>query len=270
MKKKLGLALGAGGAKGVAHIGALQALNDNGIYPDIITGCSAGSVVGACYAYGMTPKSIYAECLKLNKSDFVDPSINVLKHKSILKSDKIRVLLEKYLKGALIEDLEKPFCCVAADLKTGKLHEFTSGDVVTAVKASCAIPIFYSPVEIQGMVLVDGGLIERTPVNAAKKLGADVTVAIDVNCDACLSGEITNIVSVALRAIDIMEHRIKNGGGKKADVTIRPDLKTIDQFKVERLDHIYKQGYRSIIDNLDKIERAIADSKQQTANSPRS
>jgi len=255
--KKLGLVLGAGGAKGVAHVGVLQALEDSGIKPSVVTGCSAGSVVAACYAIGMKPKEIYAECAKLTMNDFADPSINVMKNRSVFKSQKIQTLLEKHLKDSLIEDLPMPFACTAADLNTGKLHEFISGRLTTAVRASCAIPVIFSPVEQDGMLLVDGGLLERTPVRSAIKLGAEVTVAVDVNCEANFSEPVKGIVSLALRSIDVMEHRAKPAG-KRADITVRPCLTEINQFRVEKVDYIYKQGYKSIIDEIDKIKELLA------------
>ena len=257
MKKRFGLALGAGGAKGVAHIGALQALEDNKLKPDIITGCSAGSVVAACYAYGMKPKSIFAECKKLTKTDFVDLNLNVLKGKSVLKSVKFKNIIEKYLGGVLIEQLKLPFACIAADLNTGRLFEFTAGDVTTAIRASCAIPVIFAPVEKDGMLLVDGGILSRTPVKTAKKLGAEVTVAIDVNNKAYYSSTVKNVFEIALRAVDIMEHRSKSCGSARADLTLRPDLKIVDQLAVEKQEYIYKQGYKSIIDNLDKIKSLV-------------
>ena len=258
MRKRFGLALGAGGAKGVAHIGALQALSDNGITPDVITGCSAGSVIAACYAHGMSPKKIFTECRKLNKSDFADFNLNPLKSKSILKSVKFKNLLERYLKDVLIEQLDIPFACIAADLNTGRLHEFTAGNVVTALRASCAIPVIFAPVETDGKLLVDGGLISRTPVRAAKNLGAEVIVAVDVNNQANYSLPVNNIFDLAIRSIDFMEHRTKSCGTARADITVRPDLKDVDQLAVEKQEYIYKQGYKAIIDKIDRIKSLVS------------
>ena len=146
----------------------------------------------------------------------------------------------------------------ATDLNTGKSYEFTAGDVVTAIRASCAIPVLFAPVEADGMLLVDGGLVSRIPVKSAKNLGADVTVAIDVNNKAYYSSPVKNVFELALRAVDIMEHRSKSCGSARADITIRPDLNTVDQLAVKQQEYIYKQGYMSIIDNLDKIKALVS------------
>ena len=258
--KKLGLVLGSGGAKGVAHVGALQALEDNGIKPDVITGCSAGSIVGACYAYGMTPKKIYSELKKLKNEDIVDVSLNFMRNRSVLKSAKVKTLLENYLADTLIEELPIPYGCIATDLNTGRIHEFTSGSLVTACRASSAIPVAFSPIELDGMLLVDGGISARLPIKTCRKLGADVILAVDVDNDTNYSPQIKGMITVALRSIDIMAHTLEaDGQKKKTDIVLKPDLSVINQYKLEKVKYIYDKGYNCVIENIDKIKAMLSD-----------
>lgn len=255
---KLGIAFGSGGAKGIAHLGVWQALNENGIKADVVTGCSAGSVVAACYAMQKTPQWVFDQAKKLKQSDFADLSFNPFKNRAVFKAEKMRAVFEKYFKGVVIEKLKTPFAAVAADLISGKLYEFTQGDVFTAVLASCSIPIAFPPVEHEKMLLTDGGILVRTPVKTAKKLGADKIIAIDVNAAIASDYAVKGVLSIALRCVDVMDHRTaRSGTDAAADVVIRPKLADADQYKVERLGEIFERGYTSAIKAMDKIKRLL-------------
>lgn len=161
MSKTLGLALGAGGARGVAHAGFLQALEEEGIRPDYITGCSMGSVVGGCYASGMPVNEMKEALLSLKIRDIFDLSPLVIFQMSLLGSRKMRELLEANLRKKNIEDFPVPFKCVATDLISGKLHVFDKGSAALAIQASSTIPSVFRPVPFEDKLFVDGSCLCR-------------------------------------------------------------------------------------------------------------
>ncbi len=256
-KKKLGLVLGAGGALGVAHIGFLQAMEENGIFPDVITGCSIGSVVGAIYLTGKTPKQMYKLAKALKKNDLIDFSLNFYRNKAVLKTNKMVALLKHYFGDKNIEDLEKPFACIATDLKSGKPHVFTSGNLLTAVRASSTIPTIFSPVEFEDKLLVDGALLIKTPVKAAKDLGADVTVAVDLLAHIPDFSQANSIIDVALRSIDIMQLNGKKLSSNKPDLMLKPNVCHFSQFRIENQEKLYEIGYNLGIENIEKIKNLL-------------
>lgn len=176
---KLGIALGGGGAKGFAHIGVLEAFKEAGVKFDVVTGVSIGSMVGAAYASG-TLEDLKKEALSIGLSDLprlMSPSFPL----SGLFSGKNAIeMLEDIVGYELIEELPIKFGTVSANLEKGELVESTSGKISTAVRASIAIPGLFQPVVHEDKVLVDGGTVEPVPVALAKKLGADLVVAVDL------------------------------------------------------------------------------------------
>ena len=257
MGNKLGLAFGSGGAKGIAHVGVWQALEELGLKADVVTGCSSGAVIAAAYAAGMNFETVKKIVLSLERSDIVDFDVNVIKRKAFVKSIKMTELIEKYFGGMKISDMKLPFATIATDLISGEIYEFTEGSVVTAVKASCSIPVIFPPVEHEGRLLVDGGLLFRTPVFAARKLGADKVVAVDVCNDKSpfLSG---NIIEIALRSIEIMDCRPDRAASHdKPDVLLCPDLKKSSPFRLENKEYIFNQGYDCCKAHADEIRAAL-------------
>lgn len=262
MSKTLGLALGSGGSRGIAHIGILVALEEAGIKPDFITGCSMGAVVGGCYAAGLSAHEIRDIALRLKPRDIVDIGPSLLARMSLLRSKKVEELLAEYLGDTLIEDMSVGFKCVATDLISGKLHVFESGKAALAVQASCAIPGVFRPVEIDDMLLVDGGCLCRVPVKTVKDMGADVVVAVDVLSNVSQPIEkVGNILSLLLRVFDIMDanqtdmrSRIE---GDIADVVIKPVIDSVSQYAIKDLDKIYEVGYNLGKQYVDQIRTLI-------------
>ena len=150
MKKTLGLALGAGGARGIAHIGFLKALEEEGIRPDYITGSSMGSIVGACCAKGLSADKMKEIIEELTAFDIVDLGFSSLGRLGLMRWTKVRKMMAGILEDCDFSDLEIPFGCVAVDLRTGKLCEFRTGKVVDAILASSSMPTVFRPVELGG------------------------------------------------------------------------------------------------------------------------
>lgn len=264
MSKTLGLALGSGGARGVAHIGILVALEEAGIKPDYITGCSMGSVVGGCYAAGISPTQIRDIVLGLKPRDILDLSIGVVNRMAILRTKKMQDLLLSYLGDVSIEDLKIPFKCVATDLYAGRVHVFDKGSAAQAIQASSTIPGVFRPVEIDNMFLVDGGILCRIPIKLCKDMGADVVVAVDALENTFRPVEkIGNILDLLLRVFDIMDARQtamrRMIEGNIADVMLKPVLEGTSQYVIKDLEATYAEGYELGKANVQKIKSLLED-----------
>lgn len=255
--KKLAFALGSGGSRGVAHIGFLQAMQENGIKPDLITGSSMGAVVGSCYAAGISVEEMKEIVFELKALDILDISGNILKNQALFKSKKMRAKLGEHLGKKTFEELQIPFGCVAVDLVTGKTAEFTEKHVVAdCVQASSSIPGVFRPVKIDSMTLVDGGVRNRLPIKLARKMGADVVVAVDVLGELRISDKPLNLITVVLRTVDIYDSQITEMKLKKCkpDLLIRPDMGDMSQYKVKNFDIAFDAGYKAGLENADKIK----------------
>lgn len=262
MSKTLGLALGSGGARGIAHIGFLQALEENGIKPDYISGCSMGAVVGGCYAAGMDIIKIKEVALGLKMRDIVDLSPALITKMSILRSKKLKAMLSQYLGEIKIEDMKIPFKCVATELHSGKVHVFESGSAVTAIQASSTIPSVFRPVKADDKMFVDGGCLCRVPVQVVKEMGADVVVAVDVLKNTSEPVEkLPNIIMMLLRVFDIMDANqnglLKKTQKKNYDLWIEPEMKGMSQYIIKDLDRAYAEGYEAGKDNINKIKKLL-------------
>ena len=262
--KKLGFALGAGGSRGVAHIGFLQAMEDSGIKPDFISGSSMGSVIGSCYAMGMTPAEMKSTVFEIKKGDLLDLAVNPMKNQAIFKSKKMRSMLEKYLADKTFEDLKIPFCCVAVDLYSGKGVTLDGKrSVLESVVASSTIPGVFKPVHTEdGLLLVDGALRNRLPVKEVKKMGAEVIVGVDVIGELrCNKHRSFSLASVLFRTIDIYDDNAAKYKLKrhKPDVLICPDMGDISQYKFNHYQECYDAGYISGLKNAEHIKELLQD-----------
>lgn len=263
MKRKLGLALSAGGARGIAHIGFLQALDEEGIRPDYVSGSSMGSVVGACYCKGMTPSAMLDIVRELRPSDIVNLGISPITKLGLMKWTKVRKMMSGFLENSTFAELDIPFCCVAVDLKSAKLITFKEGEVVDAVLASSSMPTVFRPVEKDGMLLIDGGVLCRVPFREVKKMGAEVVVAVDVLGKCAPVEKVSNVVSLIMRTYDIMDAQRtdlqKKRYGRTADLWLEPDMGDISQYRIKFDQEVYDAGYRCGKENAKEIRRLIGD-----------
>ena len=257
--KKLGLVLGSGGARGIAHVGFLQALDENGIVPYCISGCSMGSVVGGLYAKGMTPAEMLEVVKKLKPNDIIDLSLGGFSGKAILKTEKMRKLLNKLFGKVTFDELKTPFMCNAFDIKEGKTVWFDSGEVAPCVRASSSIPIVFKPVKMGGMILIDGGVQTRMPLYAVEKMGAEVIVGIDVLGALRKDYKDKNIITQTLRIIDAVDWAMTSENYKKGgyDLLLMPALGDMSQYVVKDLLFAYEKGYELGTENVDKIKELI-------------
>lgn len=221
---KIALVLGGGAARGFAHVGVIKVLEAQGIYPDIIVGTSAGSVVGALYAGGNSGFALQKMAIDMDESAISDWSLPFLtKSTGIIKGEGLQNYINKALQNAPIEKLKKTFGAVATDLDTGLPILFTRGNTGMAVRASSAVPSIFQPVKIGTHTYVDGGLTSPVPVKFARDLGADFVIAVDISARPDVQANIGSL-DILLQTFTIMGQRINHYELKSADVLIQPSL----------------------------------------------
>jgi NTE family protein len=220
---RIGLALGGGAARGFAHIGVIKALEAHGIHPDLVAGTSAGAVVAALYASGMSGLQMNRAALKLDEASISDWAMP-FRSRGLIKGVALENYLNTTLSGRKIEQLKIPLGVVATDLRTGEPILFQRGNTGQAVRASCSIPSLFEPVVIGDHEYVDGGLVSPVPAAFAHKMGADFVIAVDISSRP-ESGVTASSLDMLLQTFTIMGQTIKAYElDKYADVVIRPNL----------------------------------------------
>jgi len=219
---KLGLALGGGAARGFAHIGVIQVLEENGIKPDMVVGTSAGSVVAAFYASGKTGAQLQWLADTMDESQLTDWTVPFLS-RGMLRGEALGRYINSQLNGAKIEDLKMPLGIVATDLQNGDGILFRRGDIATAVRASSAVPSVFEPVHIGNKDYVDGGLVSPVPVRYARQMGADIVIAVDISSRP-EDAKTTDMLKVLLQTFSIMGKSISQLEMAQAEVVVRPAM----------------------------------------------
>lgn len=246
-KIKLGIALGSGGAKGFAHLGALKAFEEHGIEFDIVAGASIGSVVGAFYAAGYSATDIL-ELLK--RIDFGE-----IKNLFMIKMDTSGMfkVIDREIGQMNIEELKKPFRCTATVLETGKEHVFSSGSVAAALCASSSIPPFFKPVVIDGVRYVDGAFSNSIPADAVKDMGADYVVGIDLSTRDAKPSLLSKIFPTYKS--DVKEPWAK--GYEFSDTMIHPDLSEYNAVQFWHGGKMFDIGYHTAQTFIPKIKEDL-------------
>lgn len=249
-----GLALGGGGARGFAHIGVLRAFEEHNLDFPIITGTSVGSLVGAMYANGVG----YAKMLEVGQN---------LTEKEIRSSKlffrpspsfNIERLVSTVLGNTRIEELPKKFAAIAVDLKTGEEVMLVNGNAAKAVSASCAVPIIFTPVEWEnGERLVDGGLSNVIPADAARLLGAEVVVSVDINSSRGSGTESTKMVDTFFAMFRIAMKSTAYKCMMNSDIIIEPDLTSYKSTSFMGAIEMYEEGYRAAVEVIPKIKELL-------------
>lgn len=223
VKPKIALVLGGGAVRGFAHIGVIKVLEAQGIVPDMVVGTSAGSVVGALYAAGYSGFELQKIAFKLEEESVGDW---IIPNRGFIKGEALQAFINKAVQNKPIEKLRKPFSAVTTDLQSGEMVLFSRGNTGQAVRASSSIPGVFQPVTINGRDYVDGGLTSPVPVRAARALGADVVIAVDINAKP-KSRKIEGLTDILLQTFTIMGQAISGRELQEADVVIRPNTATI-------------------------------------------
>ncbi len=218
----LGLALGGGAARGFAHVGVIQALEEAGIRPDLVVGTSAGSLVAALYASGKTGAQLQQLSLAMDESTFTDWTLPIF-NRGVLKGEALARYVNTQVKQKLIESMPLRLGVVVTDLRSGEGVVFQRGDTGMAVRASSAVPTVFLPVKIGASEYVDGGLVAPVPVAQARAMGAEVVIAIDISSPP-EGNAVDNPVQVLLQTTAIMGKSINAWVLRDADVVVRPAL----------------------------------------------
>ena len=250
---KVAVVLGAGALRGFAHIGVLKVLESNKIPVHMIVGTSAGSFVGAIYAYGFSAFELQKLSFALEKDDIVDVTIP---DNGFIKGDKIEGYINYLLRNTPIEKLKIPFYAVATDIRSGREMVFGSGNTGTAVRASCSIPGIFKPVSIAGRMYVDGGVVSPVAVDAAKRLGADVIIAVDISGETEGPAPL-NTIETILQSISIMYAKLSSIQLAKADVVIKPKVGSIGGTGFSKRHEAVLEGEKAAIEALPKIKGIV-------------
>ena len=252
---KLGLALGGGAARGFAHIGVIQVLEEAGLRPDFVAGTSAGSVVAALYASGKTGAQLQQIGESMEEAAITDWTLPVF-NSGILRGDALAKYVNQQVGGRAIENMTVPLGIVATDLYSGEMMVFQKGDTGMAVRASSAVPAIFQPVKISGRSYVDGGLVSPVPVRAARRMGAQVVLAIDITSPPDSSGS-DNTITVLLQTASIMGKSINAFELKEADVVVRPDLRAVSSADFSSRKKAIEAGRRAMLELLPQLRAAI-------------
>ena len=249
---KIGLALGGGAARGFAHIGVIKALEAQGIVPDIIVGTSAGAVVGALYSSGLSGFELQKIALEIDEGQVSDWS---LPDRGVFKGEALQNFVNRAVGNRPLEKLPRSFSVVATDLKSGESALFRSGNTGMAVRASSAVPGVFQPVNINGRDYVDGGLVSPIPVRAARGLGADFVIAVDISVNP-RDARTANTFDVLLQTFAIMGQSIGRYEKTEADIVIRPvtaELPATD----------FAGRHRAVLEGEKAAAAAMADIKEK-------
>lgn len=223
-KIRIGLALGGGAARGFAHIGVIKALEAQGIYPEIVVGTSAGSVVGALYASGLGGFALQKTAMEMDEATISDWALPLFGASTgVLKGEALQSYVNKAVKNQPMEKLKLRFGAVATDLKNGEPILFQRGNTGQAVRASSAVPSVFQPVRIGTRSFVDGGLVAPVPVRFVREMGADFIIAVNISTQTDVQATVSSL-DVLMQTFTIMGQRLNHYELKDADIVIQPAL----------------------------------------------
>lgn len=253
-KPKIALALGGGAARGFAHIGVIKMLESQGIVADYVVGTSAGAVVGSLYAGGHDAYAMQKIAQQLDETIFADWTLG---GRGFLKGEALQGFVNQHLRNRPLEGLNKPFAAVATDLRSGERVVFRTGDSGLAVRASAAVPGVFQPTQFAGKSYVDGGLSSPVPVQAAREMGADFVIAVDIS--ARPEGQpVDSLSSVMWQTITIMGGVIGRNELREADIVIRPNLPYVKSWDFTARHDAILEGERAAQAAIPLIRQKLA------------
>ena len=253
---KIGLALGGGAARGFAHIGVIQVLEEAGIKPDLVVGTSAGSLVAAIYASGKTGAQLQTVAETMEEAaltDWILPFVS----RGMLRGEALARYVSSQVGGKTIESFPMPLGIVATDLHSGQGVLFMRGDTATAVRASSAVPAVFQPVKIGTREYVDGGLVSPVPVRYARQMGAEVVIAVDISATP-ESNPALGTLDILLQTFAIMSRSINTFELKEADVAVRPALSGVSSADFASKRKSIEAGRAAMLAALPQLRTAIA------------
>jgi NTE family protein len=256
---KIGLALGGGAAKGFAHIGVIKMLEANGFQPEVVSGTSAGSVVGALYAGGMDVFQMQKNAVALDEASIRDIG---LFGGGLVKGQKLQDYVNAMVENRSLEKMKLPFAAVATQLQTGERMVFVRGNTGQAVRASCSIPGVFEPVKIGEFHYIDGGVVSPVPVDAARQLGAEFVIAVDISSKAAGKTP-ANMLGVVNQTFMIMGQKLGEQEMTRADVIIRPKVNDIGPADFEQRNNAIIEGERAALAMMPQIRAKLAEAREK-------
>ena len=257
-REGVGLALGGGFARGFAHLGVLQVLEQNHIPISHIAGTSVGSILGAAYASGAPLARIVEACRTLRLRDIARWRVSRL---GLASNHRLENLIERVFEPRQFEDLRIPLAVVATDLASGEPVVFTQGNLVDAIRASCAFPGLFEPVQIGTRYLADGGLVAPVPTRAARDLGAAAVIGVSVGIQDGFRGAPTNIFQVVSRAVNAAQKHQLEIWERHADLVLRPDVQSLAWDNFDRAEEAIAAGAVAARRALPRIEKLMVNKK---------
>jgi NTE family protein len=257
-RKKIGLALSGGGARGYAHVGVIKVLAEHNIPIDLIAGTSIGSVVGGALASGMTADEIERMASGVRWRNMTRPSFSPI---ALLSNAPMGKFIERQFLVTRFEDLKIPFAAVAVDLAKAECVVIKdSGDMITAIRASCAVPAVFSPINHNGQLLVDGGVMAPLPIDAVKEMGADVVIAVDLLASGATFNRMPMTALGMLFKSAMTLLRAASGNQRnEADITIIPQIAHIRPDRLGQSQDCQRCGEDAARVAIDEIKRLISD-----------
>lgn len=260
LRPGIGLALGGGFARGYAHLGVLRVLEEHRIPVSCISGSSIGSILGAAYASGAQLDCIVEKCREIRFRDFARWRVSRF---GLASNDRLGALMHRFFDSCQFESLAIPTAIVATDLGTGDPVLFTQGSLVDAIRASCAFPGLFEPVQIGTRYLADGGLVAPVPTRAARELGAEIVVGVSVGLHDGELGAPQNIFQVVSRAVSAAQKNQLEAWERHADLVLRPCVQGLAWNAFERIDESMEAGAAAARRALPQIERLLASLEQR-------
>jgi NTE family protein len=252
---KVALVLGAGAAKGFAHVGVLKVLEANHIPVHMVVGTSVGSLVGSLYAYGYPAYDLQKIAMALERGELVDLTVP---DNGFVKGELLEAYVNRMIRGTTIENLRIPFYAVATDIGSGQEMVFGKGNTGMAVRASCSIPGIFQPVRIGDRTYVDGGVVSPVAVDAARRLGADVVIAVAIS--GGVSGAIPDTtLDTIFQSVNVMYAKIAENQLSRADVVIHPKVGYIASGDFTKRHEAILEGETAAQAALPKIQQRLGE-----------
>ncbi len=264
--KKVGLALGSGGVKGLAHIGVIKALIENEIPIDYLAGTSIGALVGAHYAAYQdvhSTEKIVSDTSWRNAFVFMDPSLRG----GIIRGNRAEAWIKQFLNNHSFETLKIPLTVVATDLLSGQEVDFSSGNLINALRASISVPPIFQPVKFQGYILCDGGLTNPLPDDIVSNMGAEVVITVNLDSGKFIDHkkdfDASSMTKVTIRSLNILRHQLAKKTLTSTNIMIEPDVVEIGLigwnqfFDSRQAKKMIDAGYEATIPNIKQIKKLI-------------
>jgi NTE family protein len=256
---KIAVVLGAGAARGFAHIGVLKVLETNKVPVDMIVGTSAGSFVGSLYSYGHDAFALQKMALSIEKSDIIDMAVP---DNGFIKGEKLEEYVNRMVRNTPIEKMKIPFFAVAASVPAGQEVIFGKGNTGAAVRASCSIPGVFRPMKIGDRMYVDGGVVSPVAVDAARRYGADIVIAVDISADLD-TRQPEGTIDTILQAINIMYAKLAAAQLARADIVIKPKVGYIGSADFEKRHEAILEGEKAAVAALTQIKALLNKLRQE-------